>query len=80
MKYLFLFLLLVIIYFYYKKRKVQPKRRGEIEELVLDKNCGLYLSKEEALKLNLGHKELYFCSEKCKEEYLKKVKDGVFFV
>ena len=40
--------------------------------MVLDENCGKYINKNSAIRLEINGKEYYFCSEKCVQEFLKK--------
>ena len=41
----------------------------EGEEMVKDPQCGVYLSRRSAVHLRRIGKDLYFCSEECKEKY-----------
>ena len=48
----------------------QAKGREFIEELVQDPQCQTYLPKGDALRARINGQEVYFCSEKCRDEYL----------
>ena len=45
--------------------------------VVKDPICGTYVEQDLALPLNAETGTLYFCSEKCREEYSKRVAVGV---
>lgn len=56
-----------------QRAQVRPKQTkgGEfIEELVQDPQCQTYLPKSDALRARIGGEEIYFCSEKCRDEYI----------
>lgn len=65
MKFIFWILIGILVYWYFTKKK-------NITEMVLDENCGKYINKNSAIKLEINGKEYYFCSEKCVQEFLKK--------
>ncbi len=81
----FLFILFLFITVYSFKKRIdgildtlfpsKEARKGsansnEMEELVRCANCGVYVPKSQAVrKLRLKQGPLYFCSDKCKEEY-----------
>jgi len=74
MKFLILLVFLLLLFFYYKnykKRKLNQKEKIRITKMVRDEVCGIYLPKEEALKVEIEDKVYYFCSEKCKDAFLK---------
>jgi YHS domain-containing protein len=74
MKFLVLLAFLLILFFYYrnyKKRKLNRKEKVRITEMVKDEVCGVYLPKEEALKVEIEGKVYYFCSQECKDAFLK---------
>ena len=73
MKFLLLlaFLLIMFFYYYYKKRKLSRKEKTIITEMIKDEVCGVYLPKKEALKVEIEDKVYYFCSEECKDAFLK---------
>ncbi len=79
MRLLLWILILGFIFWYFsKKRGVEKrqenrdKREALVTELVLDENCGSYIKKDEAIKLEIDGKTYYFCSKRCLEEFLKK--------
>ena len=74
MKFLVLLAFLLILFFYYriyKKRRLNRKEKVRITEMVKDEICGVYLPKEEALKVEIEGKVYYFCSQECKDAFLK---------
>jgi YHS domain-containing protein len=74
MKFLVLLAFLLILFFYYrnyKKRRLNRKEKVRITEMVKDEVCGVYLPKEEALKVEIEGKVYYFCSQECKDAFLK---------
>jgi YHS domain-containing protein len=53
-----------------RQRKSRPA--GEIDDvMVKDPVCNVYIPKRHAVSVEIDGEKLYFCSEKCKEEYLK---------
>jgi hypothetical protein len=38
--------------------------------MVKDPNCGIYFPKREGIRLQGANVDLYFCSAKCRDEYL----------
>ena len=74
MKFLVLLAFLLMLFFYYrnyKKRKLNRKEKVRITEMVKDEVCGVYLPKDEALKVEIAGKVYYFCSQECKNAFLK---------
>jgi YHS domain-containing protein len=74
MKFLVLLAFLLLLFFYYKnykKRKLNRKEKIRITEMVKDEVCGVYLPKEEALKVEVEDKVYYFCSKECKDAFLR---------
>jgi YHS domain-containing protein len=74
MKFLLLLAFFLMLFFYYriyKKRKLNQKEKIRITEMVKDEVCGVYLPKEEALKVEIEGKVYYFCSQECKDAFLK---------
>jgi len=74
MKFLVLLAFLLILFFYYriyKKRKLNRKEKIRITEMVKDEVCGVYLPKDEALKVEIEGKVYYFCSQECRDAFLK---------
>ena len=74
MKFLFFLVFLLLLFFYYKnykKRKLNQKEKIRITEMIRDEVCGLYLPRDEALKVEIEGKVYYFCSKECKDAFLK---------
>lgn len=74
MKFLVLLVFLLLLFFYYKnykKRKLNQKEKVRITEMIRDEVCGVYLPKYEALKVEIEGKVYYFCSEECKDAFLR---------
>jgi YHS domain-containing protein len=65
--YLLLYLLKGIL-----PRKKRTNPESEPEELVQDPNCQTYIPKRSALKKKISGNSLYFCSQECLKNYLKK--------
>ncbi|MCX7822102.1 MAG: hypothetical protein N2260_01505 [Syntrophobacterales bacterium] len=51
------------------------KEPSSIAELVQDPQCGVYIVKDKAIKVNIDGREVYFCSEACRGKYLER-KEG----
>ncbi len=73
-----IFLLLVGLIFYLlfskpKRKTSHPhsSRNPEVKKLVRDPVCGVYIDEEVAIKLVYKGETYYFCSEKCRDEFLK---------
>ena len=86
---LFLFLVLIFLIYYFLKAASsaltgQPKiSRGKNkkhnghdawDELVQDPSCGVYIPRREAIRHRVGKKEVFFCSEECKNKFLNREK------
>lgn len=41
-------------------------------DMVIDRECGMYINPETAIKQNVDGKTYYFCSENCKNSFEKK--------
>jgi len=55
------------------QKVVFGKKSGEIDDvMVQDPLCGIYFAKRDGVSLNIGGKDLYFCSTECKEKFLEK--------
>lgn len=76
--YLILFFILYMIaksiLFPRKRVFQQQKNEGRLQgdEMVLDPTCQSYFPKEAALSVKKGNETIYFCSEECREKFLKK--------
>jgi YHS domain-containing protein len=49
-----------------------PKNRREIDDIMVkDPQCGVFFPKKEAVHLRRGDEDLFFCSQKCRDDYEK---------
>lgn len=77
-------IILVLIYLGYRALKIWLRKNLNIQEqmrsppadeiddiMVKDPVCNVYIPKRNAVAIDVDGKRLYFCSEKCKNEYLK---------
>lgn len=86
MTWLLRFLLLVMFFFLIRKvvaylfgggssstvKRKPPSGTRAIEgQMVKDPQCGMYVASSLAVTLDHGTERLYFCSEDCREGYLK---------
>jgi YHS domain-containing protein len=52
-------------------KNVSGKSTGQIDDVMIkDPNCGAYFPRRDAVHLNLGGKDLYFCSNECRDQYM----------
>ncbi len=52
-------------------KSVSSRTAGEIDDVMIkDPFCEAYFPKRNAVHLNFGGKELYFCSVRCKDKYI----------
>ena len=52
-------------------KSVSGQSVGEIDDVMIkDPFCEAYFPKRNAVHLNFGGKDLYFCSAQCKDKYL----------
>ena len=56
----------------FQQQKNEPKLQGD--ETVLDPVCQSYFPKEAALSVKKGNETIYFCSEECREKFIKNSK------
>jgi YHS domain-containing protein len=56
-----------------KKTPIQQKNEPTLhgDETVLDPICQSYFPKDEALSVRNGNELTYFCSEECREKFIK---------
>ena len=80
-------ILILLIFFVYrvvkkwmmeadKDRSVYPieKKGPMVDDVMLkDPLCGVYFPKKDAISLKEDGKVLYFCSEKCRDDYKNKM-------
>ncbi len=85
-KKLFTFLFLVLFaYFFYKivikgekflffrSKKKDTTPIGKVENMEKDPVCGTYVLEKRAMKLKSEGKLYYFCSDKCRDEYIARL-------
>jgi len=76
MRLLFWIAIFGFLYWYFFKRKKRisnsARRKTQVTELVLDENCGTYIPKKNAIRVEIDGKVYYFCSEKCLEDFMTK--------
>ncbi len=67
----------MVVYTFYKKMIAGPGRgsaKPEVDErlgrLVQDPQCQVYVDSKDAVQRKVKGGDLFFCSEKCAEEYL----------
>jgi YHS domain-containing protein len=78
-----LLILLVVGYLCYRMLKnwmmaggqprehVSTNPREQIDDVMIqDPACGVYFSKENAVRAQINGQELFFCSPECKDKYL----------
>jgi YHS domain-containing protein len=54
-----------------QQTKSGSRRREKTQKMVKDPVCGMYLDPGLAIRLAQREGELYFCSEECRQKYLK---------
>jgi len=54
-----------------RPRMRRPGPDGVIDVMVQDPQCGTYLPRQEALRAWVRGRECYFCSEECRNAYLR---------
>lgn len=75
-----LWFFIVTAVLYWALKELFSKDRGKDrpgaagEEMVKDPSCGVYLPKSSAIPYQKGRQRLYFCSDKCLEEFKKGVR------
>ena len=53
------------------KKSVSGKATGEIDDVMIkDPYCGVYFPRRDAVHLNFGGNDLYFCSKECRDQYM----------
>jgi YHS domain-containing protein len=78
---LFIFLGIYIFYLIWKfltatEKKEETQKKIVDENLVKDPVCGLYIPESKAVKLRVKNKDYYFCSNECKEKFLKELNNN----
>ena len=53
------------------KKNVSGEATDQIDDVMIkDPYCQAYFPRRDAIQLNLGGKDLYFCSKECRDQYL----------
>jgi len=53
-------------------KSVADKNIGKIDDIMIkDPFCEAYFPKRNAVHLNIGGEDLYFCSTECKDKYIQ---------
>lgn len=55
-----------------EREKRSKNRTQQGEQMVQDPECGTYLPLSDALSANIGGRQRYFCSRKCRSQFKKK--------
>ena len=87
---LFLFLALIFLIYYVLKAatsvfsgpgdgsrassKARDRGQETWDELVKDPSCGVYVPKRDAIRHMVGGREVFFCSNECKDRFLEREK------
>ncbi len=54
------------------REHVSSSPRGEIDDVMIqDPVCGVYFSRENAIRVQVDGQEQYFCSQECKDQYFQ---------
>lgn len=54
------------------RQQTSPKRSMEGETMERDPQCGTYVPRSDAVSKSIKGKTVYFCSPKCRDDYLAK--------
>lgn len=58
-------------------KSVADKNISKIDDIMIkDPFCEAYFPKRNAVHLNIGGEDLYFCSTECKEKYIQDKSEG----
>ncbi len=77
---IFFLIIIFIVYYFYKKIKIfkqvfnninQSNNTQKIKKMLKDPQCGTYVSEETNFKIKFKGNDYFFCSQKCKEDFLK---------
>ena len=53
------------------QKNVSGRATGEIDDVMIkDPYCGAYFPRRDAVHLNFGGNDLYFCSKECRDQYM----------
>lgn len=82
LKNLILIIMIIVVYKIIKKMILEPmkgdtssypleKNRGEGSDdlMIKDPECGVYFPQRQGVSLKMDGQTLYFCSEKCRDDY-----------
>ena len=59
------------------QKAASEKKPGEIDNvMVKDPYCGIYFAKRDGVHLNIKERDVYFCSNECKDKFLEEQKRG----
>ena len=59
------------------REHVSTSPKDQIDDVMIqDPVCGVYFSKENAVRAKINGRELYFCSPECKEKYLNQQREA----
>lgn len=56
---------------YTGNNRMNSGKPGNRIDMLRDPVCGMYIDPDNAIKEEIGGKTYYFCSESCKEEFIK---------
>ena len=56
------------------RRKISPRREDEAEEMVVCAGCDSYVSAQVALLEEVQGRELRFCAEACRDQWLARAR------
>lgn len=55
----------------FTKKTMSGSAGGELDDIMVkDPFCQIYFPKRDAVYINLDGKDLYFCSEECRDKYI----------
>jgi YHS domain-containing protein len=52
------------------RRPIQRQGDAAVDEMVQDPVCGVYFPRSDGVRYREADKEIWFCSNKCKNEYI----------
>lgn len=60
------------------RRDDEHLRAGRTDNVRLEEDpvCGVYVSRETAIRRRVGDKEIFFCSEQCADKYLSNSREN----
>ena len=85
LKWILVFIVVYYIYKFMNKKGIDEpqssnssyeKNDNTVDILVKDPNCGKYIPKEKALRVEIKGEIYYFCSLQCAKEYQDKIDKG----